>query len=172
MTVTQPRAVALATAARGRRPRRQRSDPGAGAIIVVVAKIKTRATGADVTAFLDSVPDESRRSDGHALRAVLQRTTGAPAAMWGPSIVGFGSHQYTNTTGTNDWFVVGFSPRKNAITFYGIYDAYGPADPLLDELGPHTTGKGCLYIKRLSDVDEDVLERMVRHAWSHAHQSA
>jgi len=92
--------------------------------------------------------------------------------MWGPSIVGFGSHQYTNTTGTNDWFVVGFSPRKNAITFYGIYDAYGPADPLLDELGPHTTGKGCLYIKRLSDVDEDVLERMVRHAWSHAHQSA
>jgi hypothetical protein len=86
--------------------------------------------------------------------------------MWGPSIVGFGSQPYTNTSGTNDWFVVGFSPRKNAITLYGIYDGYGPADPLLDERGPHTTGKGCLYIKRLSDVNERVLERMVRQAWN------
>ena len=118
------------------------------------------------------MPDERRRSDGHALRALIQRVTGAPAVMWGPSIVGFGSQPFTNTAGTNDWFVVGFSPRKNASTIYGVYDGYGPADPLLDELGPHTTGKGCLYIKRLSDVNEDVLERMVRQAWSRTHRSA
>ena len=100
----------------------------------------------------------------------MQRVTGAPATMWGPSIVGFGTQSYTNTTGTNDWFVVGFSPRKLAMTLYGIYDDFGPADPLLDDLGPHTTGKGCLYIKQLSEIDENVLERMVRNAWER-HQS-
>jgi hypothetical protein len=88
--------------------------------------------------------------------------------MWGPSIVGFGSRPYTNTTGTNEWFVVGFAPRKNATTIYGIHDGYGPADPLLEKLGPHTTGKGCVYIKRLSDIDETVLERLTRNAWSRA----
>lgn len=129
-------------------------------------------TGADVDAFLDAVLDERRRTDGHALRALIRRVTGAPAVMWGPSIVGFGSQPYTNTAGTNDWFVVGFSPRKNAITLYGVYDGYGPADPLLDDLGPHTTGKGCLYIKQLSDVNENVLERMIRRAWNRAHRSA
>jgi Domain of unknown function (DU1801) len=128
-------------------------------------KIKTRATGENVTDFLDSVPVERRRSDGHVLRALMQRVTGAPATMWGPSIVGFGTQSYTNTTGTNHWFVVGFSPRKVAMTLYGIYDDFGPGDPLLDDLGPHTTGKGCLYIKQLSEIDEDVLERMVRNAW-------
>jgi hypothetical protein len=102
----------------------------------------------------------------------MERVTGAPATMWGPSMVGFGTQPYTNTTGTNDWFVVGFAPRKNALTLYGIHDGYGPPDPALADLGPHTTGKGCLYIKRLSDVDRDMLERMVRHAWERAHQSS
>jgi hypothetical protein len=136
-----------------------------------VPTIKTRATGEDVTAFLDSVPDERRRSEGHAVRALMQRVTGAPATMWGPSMVGFGTQSYTNTMGTNDWFVVGFSPRKNAMTLYGLHDGYGPVDPLLDELGPHTTGKSCLYIKRLGEIDERVLERLVRNAWERAHPS-
>jgi hypothetical protein len=130
-----------------------------------MAKIKTRATGEDVDAFLESVPDERRRADGLALRALMQRVTGVPATMWGPSMVGFGTQSYTNTTGTNDWFVVGFSPRKSALTIYGVHDGYGPVDPLLDDLGPHTTGKGCLYVRRLSEVDEHVLERLVRKAW-------
>ena len=134
-----------------------------------MATIKTRPTSGDVAIYLDSLPDQRRRSDGHALRALIEGVTGAPATMKGPSIVGFGSRPYTNTTGTNDWFVVGFSPRKNAIALYGIYDAYGPVDPLLDELGAHTRGKGCLYIKVLSDVREDVLEQMVRRAWKGAH---
>jgi len=71
----------------------------------------------------------------------------------------------TNTSGTYDWFVVGFSPRKTALTIYGVYDGYGPADPLFDELGPHTVGKGCLYLKRLDAVDASVLERLIRQAW-------
>ena len=85
-------------------------------MILPVATIKTRPTGEDVTAFLESVPDERRRADGHALRALMERVTGTAAAMWGPSMVGFGTQAYRNTTGTNDWFVVGFSPRKAAMT--------------------------------------------------------
>jgi hypothetical protein len=130
--------------------------------------IKTRPTGDSVTAFLDGVPDARRRDDAIALRAMIERVTGAEATMWGASIVGFGTQAYTNTTGTNDWFVVGFSPRKQATTIYGIHDGYGPRDPLLDRLGPHTTGKGCLYVKRLADVDAAVLEQLVRNAWERA----
>ena len=136
-----------------------------------MATIATRPTGADVTAFLDSVPNERRRADGHALRSLFERVTGAPATMWGPSIVGFGDTSYTNTTGTNEWFVVGFSPRKRALTLYGIHDGYAAPDPLLDELGPHTTGKGCLYLKKLADADPAVLEQLMRNAWESASAS-
>ena len=129
-------------------------------------EIKTRSTGEDVTAFLDAVPDERRRAEGHAVRALMERVTGEPATMWGPTMVGFGAEAYTNTMGTNDWFIVGFSPRKAAMTIYGIQDGYASEpDPLLDELGPHTTGKSCLYVKRLDDVDLGVLEQLVRNAW-------
>lgn len=130
--------------------------------------ISTRPSGADVTAFLDSVKSESRRAEGHAMRALIERVTGAPAEMWGPSIVGFGSRPYTNTRGTSEWFVVGFSPRAAALTVYGVYDDDAPADPLFDALGSHSTGKGCLYLPRLDGVDADVLERLVRHAWERA----
>jgi hypothetical protein len=133
-----------------------------------VATIKTRPTDEDVTAFLDSVAHERRRAEGHEVRALFERVTGAPATMWGPSMVGFGSMPYTNTTGTNEWPVVAFSPRKAALTLYGIYDGYGPADPLVDDLGPHTTGKGCVYVKRLADIDTAVLERLVAQAWARA----
>lgn len=99
------------------------------------------------------------------MRELMEDVTGEAAVMWGPSIVGFGARPYTNTTGTMDWFVVGFSPRKAALTVYGIHDGYGPANPMLDELGPHTTGMGCVYIKRLDRVDTAVLARLVREAW-------
>jgi hypothetical protein len=134
-----------------------------------MAKIKTRATDADVDAFVAAVPDARRRAEAEAVLAMMRRVTGAAPKMWGPSMVGFGSVPYTNTLGTNDWFVVGFSPRKAAMTIYGVHDDYGPADPALDDLGPHTTGKSCLYIKRLDDVDQQVLEGMVRKAWHQAH---
>lgn len=131
-----------------------------------MAEIKTRPTDADVTAFLDAVENPRRRAEGHAVRALMERVTGEPAVMWGPTMVGFGSMPYTNTTGTNHWFVVGFSPRKADLTLYGLHDGYGPPDPLLAELGPHTTGKSCLYVKRLESIDLDVLERLVRQAWA------
>jgi len=128
-----------------------------------MAEIKTTATGADVTAFLDAIESEQRRSEGHAVRELMERVTGAPATMWGSSIIGFGSRPYTNSSGTNDWFIVGFSPRKAQLTLYGLY--HDAPDPLLDELGPHTTGKGCLYLKHLDAADLGVLERLVRQAW-------
>ena len=136
--------------------------------ILGMSKIKTQPTGADVTAFLDSVPDERRRrSDGQALLTLMQLSPGRRPR---DADVDCRIQQSTNTTGTNDWFVVGFI-RKNAMTLYGIYDGYGPAIPALDDLGPHTTGRGCLYIKRLNEVNEKVLSEMVRHAWERAHQS-
>ena len=130
-----------------------------------MASPKTRATDDDVDAFIDSVADDRRRADAHELRALFERVTGAKATMWGSAIIGFGSRPHTNTTGTNDWFVVGFSPRKAASTIYGVWDESAPPDPLMDELGPHTTGKGCLYVKSLAAVDGGVLERLVRQAW-------
>jgi hypothetical protein len=131
-----------------------------------VGTITTRPNEGDVDAFLDAVADERRRTDSRSMCRLMQQITGAPPTMWGTSIVGFGNRPYTNTTGTNDWFVVGFSPRKQALTVYGVYDGYAAPNPLFDELGPHTTGKGCLYIKRLSDVDVGVLERLIREAWT------
>ena len=133
-----------------------------------MAEIKTRPTGAEVTAFLDAVADDRRRAEAHAMRDLMQGITGTPAEMWGPSIVGFGRQEYTNTSGTSDMLVVGFAPRKGALTLYGVYDDDAPAEPLFDELGPHSTGKGCLYLKRLDAVDADVLERLIREAWERA----
>lgn len=127
--------------------------------------IQTKPTDADVTAFLDAVPDERRRAEGHAMRALFERVTGEKAMMWGPSMVGFGSYRYQGKSTSGDWFVVGFSPRKAALTIYGVYDDYGPVEPLFADLGPHETGKGCLYLKRLDAVDGDVLEQLVRRAW-------
>ena len=130
-----------------------------------MATVKTHPTGEDVTAFLDSVPAERRRAEGHALRALFERVTGEPAAMWGPSMVGFGSRTYTNTLGTNDWFAVGFSPRKSALTIYGIHNESAAPDPLLAKMGPHTTGKSCVYVNRLDQIDASVLEQLVKNAW-------
>lgn len=136
-----------------------------------VTRPKTRPTGSDVTAFLDSVSDERRRAEAHALRSLVERVTGERAAMWGSSIVGFGNRPYTNTSGTTDWFVVGFSPRKAALAIYGIHDGAADSEPLFDALGPHTTGKGCVYLKRFDQVDHEVLGELVRRAWQVAHDA-
>jgi hypothetical protein len=105
-----------------------------------MAEIKTKATGGDVDAFLAAV-DEPRRTQAQAVRVHMERVTGEQAAMWGPAMIGFGATTYRNTSGEHDWFVVGLSPRKGALTIYGVYNDYGPADPLFDELGPHTTAR-------------------------------
>ena len=126
----------------------------------------TQPTDADVTEFLDAVPDERRRAEGHAMRSLMERVTGEKAVMWGTAIVGFGSKPYTSSAGTSEWMVVGFSPRKGALTLYGVYDDAGPEEPLFADLGPHDTGKGCLYLKKLDAVDGGVLEQLVRKGWA------
>ena len=101
------------------------------------------------------------------MRAMFERITGEPAVMWGPSMVGFGSQAYTNTTGTNDWFIVGFSPRSTALTIYGIHEAtcmHLPR-PTPDDLGPHYHGQVVRYVKRLDAIDGGVLEQLVHDAW-------
>jgi hypothetical protein len=135
----------------------------------VVAPITTRPGDGDVDAYLDAVPDQRRRADAQALRTLMEKTTGAVATMWGPSIVGFGSRPHANASGSTEWFVVGFSARTRALTIYGLVDGDTTADPLFDELGAHTTGKGCLYIKRLADVDLATLAHLIATRWAARH---
>jgi hypothetical protein len=117
-----------------------------------------------VPAFLDACADEARRTDAKALAKLMQKITGKEPAMWGPSIVGFDTHHYRYESGREgDMPIVGFSPRKAANVLYGTIGFDGAA-ALLAKLGKHTTGKGCLYIKRLADVDVKVLEILVKKA--------
>lgn len=123
----------------------------------------TNATTADVAQFLGAVADPRRRADALALCSLLQSVTGAAPVMWGPSIVGFGTQRQADAT--SDWFVVGFAPRAAATVVYGLLED-GVTSPLLAELGPHTTGKGCLNLKRFDAVDADVLKKLVEAAWN------
>lgn len=135
-----------------------------------MAQNKTQPTEADVDAFLTQVP-QPRRGEAQAVRELMTRVTGEQPVMWGPSMIGFGSKHYQGRSTSGEWFVVGLAPRKAALTLYGVYDDYGPTDPLVAQLGPHTTGKGCLYLKSLVGVDQYVLERLVRQAWERASAS-
>jgi hypothetical protein len=126
---------------------------------------KTRPTSADVEEFLDSVADARRLTDAREVLEVMRRVTGAEPTMWGGSIIGFGNQPYTTSDGKErDWFAVGLSPRKTALTLYGL-TYYGSNDDLLERLGKHSTGKGCLYVKRLDDVNREVLEELIARAW-------
>lgn len=126
-----------------------------------MAENKTQATSADVTAFIDGVADETQRADAHEIAAMMARLSGAPAKMWGPSIIGFGSYHYKYDSGREgDSLRIGFSPRKGQTVLY-LIDGYAGKEAQLARLGKHKLGKSCLYIKRLSDVDVGVLEEMV-----------
>ena len=119
-------------------------------------------TGADVEAFLAAIPDDRRREDARALSAVMAEATGEPAAMWGSSIIGFGRYHYRYDSGhEGDAALASFSPRKTATVIYlaGYFD--GRDAELVERLGPVKTGKGCLYIKRLADVDRDALRELI-----------
>jgi Domain of unknown function (DU1801) len=129
----------------------------------------TQPGSGDVRAYLDSVPDERRRTDALAALKVMREVTGAEPVMWGPSMIGFGTQRYTTADGKErEWFAVGLSPRKASLTLYGL-TYYESNQDLLDRLGPHTTGKGCLYVKRLDDVDRDVLVELVARGWEANH---
>jgi hypothetical protein len=130
-----------------------------------MAENRTRPTAADVGAFLDAIDHDWRRSDARTMVELMRRVTGAEPVLWGPSIVGFGSHHYRYESGREgDVPAVGFSPRAAATTVYLRGDPLGYADDLA-VLGPHSLGKGCLYLKRLGDVDLDVLARLVRRSY-------
>jgi hypothetical protein len=121
---------------------------------------------------LDSIPDPARQRDATAAVALITEVTGAEPTVWGEVMIGFGRQPYTTADGRqHEWFAVGLAPRKSALTFYGL-TYYGSNTDLLERLGPHTTGKGCLYVKRLDQVDRDVLTELVRRAWRANHQPA
>ena len=129
------------------------------------AEIKTKVNDASVEGFLKSVEDEQQRADSFEIAAMMKRVSGEEPKMWGSSIIGFGERVYTSpATGREvDWMVIGFSPRKGNLSLY-VLNGAPKQQQLLEKLGKHKTGKGCLYIKRLSDVDSAVLEALVAGA--------
>lgn len=130
---------------------------------------KTLPTGDSVTAFLAGVENDRRRQDAQEVLALMGSVTGAEPTLWGSSIIGFGTQAYTTADGKErEWFAVGLSPRKASLTLYGL-TYYGSNEDLLERLGPHSTGKGCLYVKRLDDVDRDVLTELIRRSWATNH---
>lgn len=136
-----------------------------------MAEQKTVQTASDPDEFLASIENEKRRTDAVLLRAIMAEVTGEDAAMWGPSMVGFGSFHYRYASGhEGDTMKVGFAPRKTAMTLYGL-QGHPSSDELLTRLGPHTLGKGCVYIKKLDSVDEDVLRELIAHAYANAEGS-
>ncbi|GHD52284.1 DUF1801 domain-containing protein [Mycetocola manganoxydans] len=136
-----------------------------------MAEQKTVQTASDPDEFLASIENEKRRTDAVLLRAIMAEVTGEDAAMWGPSMVGFGSFHYRYASGhEGDTMKVGFAPRKTAMTLYGL-QGHPSSDELLTRLGPHTLGKGCVYIKKLGSVDENVLRELIAHAYANAEGS-
>ena len=127
-----------------------------------MAENKTRPTKISVAGFIAALPDEAKRADARTLVKMMQVASGESPAMWGPSIIGFGSVHYVYESGREgDMPLIAFSPRKPALVIYGVART---SEALLDKLGKHTTGKGCLYIKKLADVDVKVLEKMIAFA--------
>jgi hypothetical protein len=126
-----------------------------------MAELKTRPTKASVTSFLNSIEDPGKRADAKKVAAMMRRATGARARMWGPSIVGYGTYTYLDSSNKEcEWMLTGYSPRKQALTVY-IMPGFSGFETLMKKLGKHSTGKSCLYIKRLEDVDQEVLEELI-----------
>lgn len=126
-----------------------------------MAELKTQQNDGDVDAFLESLDNDKRRRDAFTVKEIMTRLSGDEPRMWGSSIVGFGEYTYTSGSGKpSTWMKIGFSPRKQSLTLY-IMDGFDDYDALLGELGPHSTGKACLYIKDLEKVDTKVLETLI-----------
>ena len=126
-----------------------------------MTELKTRPTGASVTAFVKGIEDPKTRRDINKIAAMMRRATGARARMWGPSIVGYGRYHYEYASGrSGDWMLTGYSPRKSNISIY-VMSGFESFASLMQRLGKYKTGRSCLYVKRLSDVDEAVLEQLI-----------
>lgn len=133
-----------------------------------MAELKTKQTNASVKDFLDQISDEERRKDCFAVAKMMEEITGDKPKMWGPSIVGFGTAHYKYASGREgDWPIAAFSPRKRDLTIYLMPGFEDQAD-VMKQLGKHSTGKSCLYIKRLSDVHLPTLKKLIK--WSAKHE--
>ncbi|MCY3927924.1 MAG: DUF1801 domain-containing protein [Acidobacteria bacterium] len=127
-----------------------------------MSALKTQLNDANVEEFLAAVENDRRREDSFTVLELMKRVTGEKPRMWGTSIVGFGSYHYRYASGREgDWPRIGFSPRKQSLTIY-VMPGFSNYDDLLSRLGKHRTGKSCLYVNKLADVDMDVLEQLMR----------
>ena len=132
-----------------------------------MAELKTQKNDASVEDFLNGVEDEKKREDSLKILDLMREVTGDEPAMWGSSIIGFGSYRYKYASGREgEWFLTGFSPRKQNLTLY-IMSGFDQYDSLLANLGKHTTGKSCLYVKKLEDIDLTMLKEMVKLSVDH-----
>lgn len=134
-----------------------------------MADRKTQPGAEPYEAVLAGVADPRRAADAREVVELMCEVTGAEPVVWGGSMIGFGRQPYTTADGVQrEYFAVGVAGRKTALTLYGL-TYYGSNTDLLERLGPHTTGKGCLYLKRLDAVDREVLTEMVRRGWEDNH---
>jgi hypothetical protein len=127
-----------------------------------MAENKTKPTAQSVADYIAAIPEAPRRADAQSLLNLMQTATGEEPKLWGPSIIGFGTYHYRYDTGREgDTLIVGFSPRKPATVLYGLRAA-PDVETLLEKLGKYTTGKGCIYIKKLADVDPKILAELIK----------
>ena len=132
-----------------------------------MAEPKTKPTDASVADFLDEIEDEQRREDCKAVAQLMQKVTKTKPTMWGSSIVGFGTYHYKYASGQEaDWPLVGFSPRKQNLVLY-IASGFASYDGLMAKLGKHKTGKVCVYLNKLADVDQKVLKTLIEDSVKH-----
>ncbi len=126
-----------------------------------MAELKTKKTGASVAVYLNAIADKQKRADCKAVARMMRDATGKRARMWGGSLVGYGSYDYKYASGREGtWFICGFSPRAQNIAIY-IMPGFSGFKKLMDKLGKYKTGKSCLYIKKLEDVDQKTLEELI-----------
>ncbi len=136
-----------------------------------MAELKTKPTKQSVKDFVDAIKDEQQRKDCRTVSRIMKRITKANPRMWGPGIVGFGSHHYKYASGRDgDWFLAGFAPRKQNLTLY-IVSGFKNYGALLKKLGKHKIGKSCLYVKRLDDIDMDVLTELIEDSVAYLRKS-
>lgn len=128
------------------------------------ANVKTHKTKASVVDFIAAVESDEKRADAKTIEKMLREVTGEKPAMWGPTMVGYGSCTYNNTLGQAEWFKIGFSPRKGATVLY-ILPRLLESDPMMKKLGKYKNGKSCLYINKLADVDMKVLRELATKSW-------
>jgi hypothetical protein len=131
---------------------------------VKTAPVKTHKNKASVADFIAAVESDQKRADARTIDKMLREISGEKPAMWGSSMIGYGTYRYTNTMGEADWPKIAFSPRKGATVLY-ILPGLLASDPLMKNLGKYKIGKSCLYINKLSDVDQKVLRELAARSW-------